>query len=208
MSVGRWRWLLLDVVLATGACVAAVGLVREVVEGRPLPRAHVSEAEKTNTRPAVPDPAEAPAQVSADPAGGAPEEYGVIAARNLFAAARGEVAVVAPTLPGIKPVLHGVVIDGERSRAYLDDPVAQRIFGYSVGDAVAGGRLERILADRVMIRGPAGVAEVLVHDPTKPQDEVPTPAAPTRARRAGGRSAPEAPSEEPTTAAAPGKTSP
>lgn len=208
MILARWRWLLVDVVLAAAVCAAAVGLVREVVEGRPLPPALVTGAEGSGPRPAVPDPAEAPVAGPAGSVGEAPEAYGVIAERNLFAAARGETAVVVAALPGAKPILHGVVIDGERSRAYLDDPVAQRVFGYSVGDAVAGGRLERILADRVMIRGPAGVAEVLVHDPTKPQDETaaPAPASP-RARRPGARSAPEPASEEPAPPA-PGKTSP
>jgi hypothetical protein len=89
-------------------------------------------------------------------------------------------------LAGVKSVLHGVVIDGERSRAYLDDPVAKRVFGYAVGDTVVGGRLERILDDRVVIRGPAGVIEVLLQDPTKPQAEAPAPVATSsRARRAG-----------------------
>jgi hypothetical protein len=201
---GRWRWLLLDVVLATAAGLAAVGLVREVVEGRPLPPHLVAD------RPPRPMPSErGTSAVPVDPAGGGPDAYGVIAARNLFATARGEVAVTTPELPGVRPVLHGVVIDGPRSRAYLDDPVAHRIFGYAVGDAVAGGRIERILADRVIIRGPAGAVEVMVHDPTKPQDEAPpAAAAPTKARRGSGRPAAEAASEEPAPAAVPGKASP
>jgi hypothetical protein len=206
MILRRWRWLLLDVVLASVAGAAAVGLVREVVEGRPPPAAHVREA---SARPAVPDSAEAPAQAAEDQPRRAPEEYGVIAARNLFAVSRGEVAVIAPVLAGVKSILHGVVIDGARSRAYLDDPVAKRVFGYAVGDSVAGGRLERILDDRVMIRGPAGVVEVLLQDPTKPQEEGPVPVpAPTRVRRAGSRPAPEPASQEPATPPTPGKGSP
>jgi hypothetical protein len=204
--VGRWRWLLLDVVLATGAGLAAVGLVRQVVEGRPLPPAHVTDVP---ARPPAPEGGSAAGPVPADPAGGGPDVYGVIAARNLFAAARGEVAVTAPELPGVRPVLHGVVIDGPRSRAYLDDPATQRVFGYAVGDAVAGGRIERILTDRVIIRGPAGVVEAMVHDPTKPQDEAPNAAAaPPKARRGSGRPAAEAASEEPAPAPTPGKASP
>ena len=200
MILRRWRWLLIDAVLASLACVAFVGLVREVVEGRPLPAVHVPES----PRAAVPDSADAATRAAPDRPGRAPTDYGVIAARNLFAASRGEVAVVAPMLAGVKPVLHGVVIDGERSRAYLDDPVAKRVFGYAVGDAVASGRLERVLDDRVVIRGPAGVVEVLLQDPTKPQAEAPAPVATsTRARRAGAGSPP--PSPEPATPPAPGK---
>jgi hypothetical protein len=117
--------------------------------------------------------------------------------------------VIAPVLAGVKSILHGVVIDGARSRAYLDDPVAKRVFGYAVGDTVAGGRLERILDDRVVIRGPAGVVEVLLQDPTKPQEEGPVPVpAPTRVRRAGSRPVPEPASQEPAPAPAPGKGSP
>ncbi len=201
MILRRWRWLLIDVVLAALACVAFVGLVREVVEGRPLPAAHVPES----PRPAVPDAGDAATLVAPDRPTRAPADHGVIVARNLFAASRGEVAVMAPMLAGVRSVLHGVVIDGERSRAYLDDPTAKRVFGYAVGDAVAGGRLERILDDRVVIRGPAGVVEILLQDPTKPQAEAPTPAATsTRARRAGAGSAPS-PSSEPVVPPAPGK---
>jgi hypothetical protein len=200
MILRRWRWLLIDGVLASLACVAFVGLVREVVEGRPLPAVHIPESP---ARPAVPDAAAASA--AQDRPMRPPADYGVIAARNLFAPSRGEVAVVAPMLAGVKSVLHGVVIDGERSRAYLDDPVAKRVFGYAVGDAVAGGRLERILDDRVVIRGPAGVVEVLLQDPTKPQAEAPAPVATsTRARRAGAGSQPPV-SPAPAPPPAPGK---
>lgn len=194
MSLGRWRWVLLDLVLAGLVCVAGAGLVREVVEGRSLPLAH--EAPEPRPRPPaeIPDAARAP--------GGAPAgvgEYAVIGARNLFAASRGEAAVVAPAMDGgLKSILHGVVIDGERSRAYLDDPVAKRVFGYAVGDAVAGGRLEKILDDRVVIRRSEGVVEVLLQDPAKPQEDEAAPvAAPTKTRRSGSRSAPQPPSETP-----------
>jgi hypothetical protein len=198
MILIRWRWLLLDLVLACLVCMAGVGLVREVVEGRSLPPAH--ELPESGPRPpaAVPDSARAA------------REYAVIGARNLFAASRGEAVVIAPVLEaGMKSILHGVVIDGEQSRAYLDDPVAKRVFGYAVGDAVAGGRLEKILDDRVMIRRPEGVVEVLLQDPSKPQADEPAPvAAPTKPRRSGSRSAPEPPSSEPAAPPSPGPASP
>ncbi len=209
MILSRWRWLLLDLVLACLVCVAGVGLVREVVEGRSLPPAQDLPEPGPRAATEVANAARAPA--------GGPAEYGVIGARNLFAASRGEAAVIAPALEGgLKSVLHGIVIDGERSRAYLDDPVAKRVFGYAVGDAVAGGRLERILDDRVIIRRPEGVVEVLLQDPSKPQDDEPAAvAAPTKARRAGSRAAPEPqspapagpPSAEPAAPSAPGQVS-
>jgi hypothetical protein len=71
-------------------------------------------------------------------------------------------------------VLHGVVLDGPKSRAYLEDPLVKRTFGYAVGDTL-GGRVESIAADRVVIgRGDESV-EVLLRDPSKPR---PTPPAP------------------------------
>ncbi len=201
------RWLLLDLVLAVLAGAAGIGLIREVVEGRSLPPAGVLS--ESNPRPAaVPDSAQGS---DSQPRGG-PAQYAVVAARSLFAASRGEVAVVAPALAGLKSVLHGVVIDGERSRAYLDDPVAKRVFGYAVGDPVAGGRLEQILDDRVKIRRPEGMVEVLLQDPAKPQAEAPPVAAaapaPTKARRSASQSAAAPPSPTPAGPAPVGPPSP
>ena len=70
---------------------------------------------------------------------------------------------------GPKPFLHGVVMNGGKSRAFLEDPVAKRTFGYSVGDTVAGGRVQSISADRVIIARPDGLLEVLLQDPAKPR---------------------------------------
>jgi len=164
---GRWRWLAIDLVLAIASCVAALGLIREVVERRPLPVTR-ARAEARPRPPAGSDDMIPLSARAAAPVG--PAAYDVIATRNLFAAARGEVVAMATAaMAGIPSILHGVVIDGERSRAYLDDPVAKRVFGYAVGDAVAGGRLEQILDDRVKIRRLEGaVVEVLLKDPSKP----------------------------------------
>jgi len=171
----RWPWLLLDVVLVCLAAAAAVGLVREVVEGRSLPPARA--VADPGPRPA----ADGPTDAAAMPPRAEPGDYAVIATRNLFSAARGE-AVVTAAVPASGPpsILHGVLIDGAQSRAYMDDPVAKRVFGYTLGDTVPGGRLERILDDRVVIRGPQGPIEVLLRDPSKP---VPEPAAPRAASK-------------------------
>jgi hypothetical protein len=115
-------------------------------------------------------------------------DYGVIVARNLFAVSRGEATVVVAeaVAAGDPPsTLHGVMLDGDRSRAYLDDPASNRVFGYAVGDRVGGGRLERILEDRVVIRGSQGAIEILLHDPSKAQPEASNPIAPSPAPSPG-----------------------
>lgn len=192
MTLPRFRWIVLDAVLAGLALAAGVTMVREMVEGRPLPPILARV-------PSAPRPA--PIAVTVDPSApprGVPADYGVIAARNLFTPSRGEVvtAAVSAAVGALPSILHGVLVDGERSRAYLDDPVAKRVFGYGVGDRVAGGRLERILDDRVVIRGAQGTVEIMLRDPSKPPPEPPVLTGPAVKGRAPGP-APEA-------AAAPG----
>jgi hypothetical protein len=77
-------------------------------------------------------------------------------------------------------------MNGGKSRAFLEDPVAKRTFGYSVGDPVAGGRVQSISADRVIIARPDGLLEVLLQDPAKPR---PAPTAPGAAPGAGAPTA-------------------
>jgi hypothetical protein len=69
-----------------------------------------------------------------------------------------------------------VVVDGKASRAYLEDPSTKRVFGYQVGDSVAGGKLEEIADDRIQISRSDGQMEVMLRDPTKPRP----PAAPAQ----------------------------
>jgi hypothetical protein len=104
--------------------------------------------------------------------------YNVIAAKNLFSATRTESTTpgaVAATPPP-KLYLHGVIVDEAKSRAFIEDVTAKSTFGYAVGDAVGGGRLEVVKADRVVIARPEGPMEVMLRDPSKPQ---PAPAAGT-----------------------------
>jgi hypothetical protein len=182
MSLGRLTWLLLSIILACLALAAGVGLARELVTTRPLPRLREG---------AEPPPRSAPDPMAAVPRGAPPASYGAIAARSLFSVSRGEtMAAATPVVAVGGPItLHGVMLDGEQSRAYLDDPAAGRVFGYGLGDKVAGGRLDRILEDRVVIRGTQGPVEILLHDPSKAPPENPTPAAtapqPGRRRGAG-----------------------
>ena len=104
--------------------------------------------------------------------------YSVIATKNLFSPSRTEAPAGPVATAGPKPVLHGVVVDGPKSRAYLEDPVVKRTFGYAVGDILGGGRVESITADRVVIGRGDGSVEVLLRDPSKPRPATTTAPAP------------------------------
>lgn len=124
-----------------------------------------------------PPPIAAPAPVRA---AGAPKEepspprpplgaYGVVATKNLFNSSRSETGAQTAVATAAKPVLHGVVINGRTRLAYLEDPTTKRVYGYKVGDPVAGGRLEQIEGDRVVIKRAEGPFEVKLKDPSKPK---------------------------------------
>lgn len=151
-------------------CLLAAALVRELVAAHPLPPPPAPRA----GRP-VPT---APAPVTAPPAAVADS---VIATKNLFSPSRSEAPAGPAGTAGPKPVLHGVVMDGPRSRAYLEDSRAKRTFGYAIGDPVGGGRVESIAPDRVVIGRADGLVEVFLHDPSKPRliPAVAAPASPT-----------------------------
>jgi hypothetical protein len=153
-------WGLLNGMLATVALGLVAGLVWDLAHARPLPPPPPVRAAAVRTVPTAPAGANGRPPVASD----------AIATRNLFSASRTEVATVAAAVPaGPKPVLHGVLINGDQSRAYLDDPAAKRVFGYAVGDTAGGGRIEQIGEDRVVIRRPEGLIDVLVQDPGKPK---------------------------------------
>ncbi len=160
------RLLALNVVLAIVSMTLAAGIVRTLIVRRALP---TSAALRTAT---VAAPARATENVDPGLSG-----YAVIAARNLFNPDRSETAVA--TAPAAKPILHGVVIDGAKSRAFLEDPAAKRVAGYSAGDMIGDGKIQRISDDRVVIAKPKGLLEVLLRDPSKPKAPAVT-AAPTQ----------------------------
>src|SRR5215470_7251873 len=149
------RFLVLNVVLGIVSVAFAVGIARTLLVRRPGPG-----APRVATAPAPP--------AVAEPADAGPAGYAVIPARNLFNPGRSETAA-APALAVAKPILHGVVITGAKSRAFLEDPAAKRVVGYSVGDTVGGGRIQKIADDRVVITRPEGSIEVLLQDPSKPR---------------------------------------
>ena len=162
------RLLIVNVLVGALGCLFAAGLIRELGTGHPLPP--------------VPAPRVSRSATEADgAAAGQPVPlvtYQTIATKNLFNAGRSEVIVAAVAPPGPKPVLHGVMLDGPKSRAYLEEPPAKRVFGYAIGDTIAGGRLDSIGPDRVVITRPEGPVEVLLHDPSKPRPVAPAAAGP------------------------------
>ena len=175
------RFLALNVVLAIVSIALAAGIVRTLIVRRALPPPGAS---RTAT---VPAPATTQ-NIDSDASG-----YAVIAARNLFNPNRSETAVA--MAPVAKPILHGVVIDGAKSRAFLEDPAAKRVAGYSAGDMIGGGRIQRISDDRVVIARAEGLLEVLLRDPSKPKAPAVT-AAPTQQAPTGAPTPPpEVPSQ-------------
>lgn len=160
----------LNALLAAGAIFLGVWLVRDLAAKRPLP---------------PPPGARKPAATAEDaPSENASQDrltaYNVIVAKYLFNPSRQEGAqqeVAKPAVPlPPKPILLGIVVDGPASRAYLEDPSTKRVFGYQVGDSVAGGKLEKITDDRIQISRADGMMDVMLRDPGKPRPPAPTPA--------------------------------
>jgi hypothetical protein len=101
----------------------------------------------------------------------------VIATRNLFSPTRTETpgtgVTGGPAIPVVKPSLHGVVLRDGAPIAYLEDPLTKRIAGYRIGDPIAGGTVQTISADAVVINRPDGAVDVRLRDPSKPRPAIP-----------------------------------
>ena len=162
------RLLVLNVALGLVSLFFAVGIVRALLVKHPLPK-------PSALRAVAPAPPVAPAAAS----GAKAEAYAAIAAQNLFNPGRSEMgSSTAATASVVKPILHGIVIEGGKSRAFLEDPSIRRVGGYSIGDSVGGGQIQKIADDRVVIARPEGIVEVLLQDPSKPRPVAPVPAGP------------------------------
>jgi len=168
------RLLVLNAVLAILCVVFAVGIVRTLRVKHPVP----APAQAAQRAAAASQP---PATTQAGDPG--LDAFAVIAAQNLFNPGRSETAAVAVSVA--KPILHGVVIHGAQSRAYLEDPTAKRVAGYSVGDTMGGGKIQKIADDRVVIARPEGLIEVLLQDPSKPRPAPTATAVPAGAAAPG-----------------------
>ena len=144
--------------LVSAAAVFSVQLVRTFLAAPTLPSSRgapapqvVAPATEERARPSVPLAA-----------------YDVVASKNLFNPSRSETGT-ASVAPVAKPFLYGIVLKDGAPAAFLEDPVTKKVTSYKVGDSLAGGQLERIEADRVVIRRGEDTFDVLLRDPQKPK---------------------------------------
>jgi hypothetical protein len=155
------RLLAVNVLLVAAALVSAALVVRELRTPAALPLAR--------TRTATPEVAAA-ARAETPPA---PATYGSVAARNLFSPTRTEApptpVASTPAATLARPSLHGVVLRDGAPIAYLEDPTTKRVAGYRLGDAIAGGSVQAIAADHVVIARPDGKLDVRLRDPSRPR---------------------------------------
>ena len=155
------RLLLLNVLLGgvSVACAAFIAGELAAPWPSPVPRARTAA-------PAAPAPG---VEASRPPA----TAYNVVALRNVFSPARSEGPATVTGGPAAfgaaKPNLYGVVLRDQNPLAYLEDPLTRRVAGYRIGDAIAGGTLQTIDADRVVIARPEGPIDVKLRDPSKPR---------------------------------------
>ncbi len=203
------RLRIINIALGLVGCLLTAALGRELLAAHPLPPPPAPRAARSAPARAAAATVTAPPSVAG---------YGVIAAKNLFSPSRSEAQAGLAVAAGPKPVLHGVVMDGPKSRAYLEDPVLKRTFGYVVGDSVGGGRVDSIAVDRVVIGRGDGLLEVLLHDPSKPKPApavraqasapppaaAPTPVAPVQSTTPAGAPGTSAPTGPPSRAGGPG----
>jgi hypothetical protein len=197
------RFLIVNVILVGIAAFFAIFLIRDLTHVRSLP------SFSARSRPPVSPPAPEEAAQSAVAAERL-ANYNVIAAKHLFNPSRSEnvaaTTAAPPPPPPPKPLLLGVVVDGAQSRAYLEDATSKRVFSYQIGDSVAGGRLETITDDHVVIARPDGRMEVMLRDPAKPKPAPPPPTASTPTvppPQTPGSPSPPAPAQPPTTVTPP-----
>jgi hypothetical protein len=192
------KLLVINVLLLIIAAGSVVFIARQLTSPTPMPLASRSRA------------ASPPARVD-EPPRQATGAYGTVAARNLFSPTRSEAppTPVAAASPAAKPNLFGVILRDGAPMAYLEDPTTKRVAGYRVGDSVAGGTVQKIGADNVVIARPDGDMDVRLRDPGKPRPAAPPAAAAPGAQPVAGQ--PSLPGVIPPTAspgAAPGAAPP
>ena len=159
------RLLVVNVVLA-GISLLCGGLIVKQLVASP-------QTVAARSRPPAAGPGAPPAEPQHLPA----QAYSMIASRNLFSPTRTETPGTGlaggPTMNIVKPSLHGVVLRDGAPIAYLEDPLTKRIAGYRIGDPIAGGTVQTISADAVVIARPDGVVDVRLRDPSKPRPPAP-----------------------------------
>ncbi len=154
------KLLIINALLLVIAGGSAAFIARQYMAPLAMPLA-------ARTRPAP--PVMAPGEEAPRNQAGA---YASVAARNVFSPTRSETpptATSATTAPLVKPNLFGIVLRDGAPIAYLEDPTTKRVAGYRVGDAMAGGTVQTISADSVVIARPDGNLDVRLRDPGKPR---------------------------------------
>jgi hypothetical protein len=166
------RLLLINGVLACVAVICIALIVMQLLTVRPPTAARTRAPGASTANPAATGEPKLP-----------PQAYNVIASRNLFSPTRTETA--GPGSAGgiaqaqiVKPNLHGVVLREGSPIAYMEDPLTKRIAGYRIGDPIAGGTVQTISADAVVISRPDGMVDVRLRDPSKPRPAAPQPGQP------------------------------
>src|SRR5215813_8545886 len=160
-----WRFLIVNALLLALSLTLFIFIVREMTP----PRESVELARTAPAPGTVATPDNAPA-----PTG--PAVYSVIGTRNLFSPTRTE-PTKAEAVTGaatLRPNLLGVVLDGEQSIAYLEDPVTKRVFGYRLGDALAGGVVRAIESDRIVLERETQRLDIELHDPSRSRQSLST----------------------------------
>jgi hypothetical protein len=162
------RLVFVNVVLAVVSALCIAIIVKQVITSRPVTAPRSRPPTASPGGPGTTGESRQPAQA-----------YNVIAARNLFSPTRSEtpgpgIAGSAPAMVA-KPNLHGVVLRDGSPIAYLEDPLTKRIAGYRIGDPIAGGTVQTISADAVVISRPDGMVDVRLRDPSKPRPAPPQP---------------------------------
>jgi hypothetical protein len=153
------KLLIINALLLFIAAGSVTFIARQLLAPMPMPLA-------SRTRAAAPGSARAE-ETARNQAGA----YTSVAARNLFSPTRTE-SPPTPTLaasPAVKPNLFGIVLRDGAPIAYLEDPATKRVAGYRVGDTMAGGTVQTINADSVVIARPDGNMDVRLRDPGKPR---------------------------------------
>ena len=116
------RLIVFNTILGILCLALGLGTGRALLLRRPLPEPTGWRASSASSPSAL----SGPGQTSG-------AEHGAIIAKNVFNPSRSEAGGVTPV--AARPYLHGVVVDGTRSRAFLEEPLARRVRGYSVGGA-------------------------------------------------------------------------
>ena len=103
-----------------------------------------------------------------------PAVYAAIGSRNLFSPTRTDTQKVDPAVAALAAMrlnLFGVVLAGDRSIAYLEDPGSKRVYAYRLGDSVAGGTIRVIESSHIVLERRHQRLEVQLHDPSRPKPE-------------------------------------